>query len=151
MTDMHDKKTRSKNMSAIKGKNTQPELWVRKRLHALGYRYRLHYKSLPGKPDLVLKKYRAVIFIHGCFWHMHECSAFKFPSTRTEWWKTKLESNRERDQRQLKELHSLGWRVLIIWECAIKGRAKLGESKLLYIIETWLHSKISIKQIPDVL
>lgn len=119
---MHEPEVRSYNMSRIKGKNTKPELLVRKHLHAQGYRYNLHgkYKGtiLPGKPDIVLPKFRTVIFVHGCFWHAHEgCKYFKIPKTRTEFWEQKLLGNRERDMKHQMELRAMGWKVIVIWEC----------------------------------
>lgn len=140
MTDVHNKATRSRNMAAIKGKNTRPEVFLRKQLFARGYRYRLNDKKLPGKPDLVLKKYKAVIFVHGCFWHLHGCHMFKWPSTRSEWWREKLESNRSRDEKQLQALKAAGWRVLVICECTMKGRGKLQSDQLLKMVEEWLLS-----------
>src|SRR5690606_7566531 len=134
-------------MSAIRGTNTRPELFIRKELFARGYRYRLNDKRLPGKPDLVLKKYRAVIFVHGCFWHRHNCPLFKWPSTRAEWWKEKLEGNRVRDQRQLWELQELGWRTLVVWECALKGKLRLQPEDLFEQIEGWLLSDISHSEV----
>ena len=104
MTDIVDKATRSRMMSGIRGKDTRPEVLVRKALHALGFRYRLHNKSLPGKPDLSFPKYKAVIFIHGCFWHGHSCRYFKVPKTRTDFWQDKINSNRLRDAQQLVQL-----------------------------------------------
>lgn len=147
MTDVHNEITRSRNMSAIKGENTTPELFIRKELFARGYRYRLNDKRLPGKPDLVLKKYRAVIFVHGCFWHQHSCPLFKWPSTRAEWWKEKLEGNRLRDQRQLSELQGLGWRTLVVWECALKGKLRLQPEGLFEQIEGWLLSDTSHSEV----
>lgn len=108
-------------MSGIRGKNTKPELAVRSYLHACGYRFRLHRKDLPGQPDLVLPKYRLVIFVHGCFWHRHSgCYYATSPATRKEFWQEKLQKNVERDARQIEQLHELGWRVLTLWECGIK-------------------------------
>lgn len=138
MTDVHNPSTRSRNMAAIKGKNTKPELWLRKRLHALGFRYRLNVKELPGKPDIVLPKYKAVIFVNGCFWHMHDCSVFRLPSTRTDWWYEKLDANRKRDEAAQEALIKSGWRVLLAWECAIKGRTKMPEDELISGIQEWL-------------
>ena len=125
-------------MAAIKGKNTKPELWLRKRLHALGFRYRLNVKDLPGKPDIVLPKYKAAIFVNGCFWHMHDCDVFRLPSTRTEWWYEKLSKNQQRDLSNQNELIESGWRVLVVWECAIKGRKRMSEDELISGIEEWL-------------
>ncbi len=121
MTDVHDKATRSYNMSRIKGKDTKPEMIVRRFLHANRFRYRLHVKDLPGKPDIVLPKYRTVIFVHGCFWHGHEgCKYFKIPGTRTEWWREKIEKNRQNDKKAAKNLQKENWAVIVINECQLK-------------------------------
>lgn len=121
MTDIVDRVTRSRMMSGIGGKDTTPELAVRRFLHTRGYRFRLHVKDLPGSPDLVLKKYRLVIFVHGCFWHRHpDCFYATTPATRKEFWKTKLDRNVERDEQQLRQLKDLGWREMVIWECGIR-------------------------------
>ena len=121
MTDVHDKKTRSYNMSRVKNKDTKPEMLVRRFLHQKGFRYKLHDKSLPGKPDLVLPRYKVAIFIHGCFWHGHkECKYFTVPQTRTEWWQNKIEGNARNDQKAVKALKSAGWKVVIIWACQLK-------------------------------
>ena len=109
---------RSRNMSAIKSKNTKPEIKVRKVLHSMGYRFRLHSKDLPGSPDIVLPKYKTVIFVHGCFWHRHEnCKYTSTPKTRQEFWENKFNSNKKRDQKIQKEIIDLGWKFIIIWEC----------------------------------
>lgn len=121
MTDVHTPEARTRNMRAIRSKNTKPELMVRKALHARGFRYRLDGACLPGRPDIVLPKYKTVIFVHGCFWHGHQCKYFKRPKTRTEFWSEKIRTNKERDQRSVVELLSLGWHVIIVWECALKG------------------------------
>ena len=108
-------------MSRIRSKNTKPEVVVRKFLHAQGFRFRLHVKNLPGSPDIVLPKYRTVIFIHGCFWHGHEgCKKATLPKTRTEWWANKISRNIEHDQHSASALRELGWRVLVVWQCQIK-------------------------------
>lgn len=121
MTDVHDKETRSYNMSRIKGRNTKPEMLVRKFLFSNGFRYRLYDKKLPGKPDIVLPKYKTVIFINGCFWHGHEgCKFFVTPKTRTEWWLEKINGNIENDTVKIQKLKELGWRVIVIWECELK-------------------------------
>tara|TARA_R110001599_G_scaffold256820_1_gene457116 strand:- start:947 stop:1405 length:459 start_codon:yes stop_codon:yes gene_type:complete len=138
MTDIVDKKTRSKMMSGIRGKNTKPELLVRKELHKRGYRYKLHDKKLPGKPDLVFPKFKAVIQVNGCFWHKHNCHIFKWPKSRTDFWKHKILGNVERDKKQLCELESAGWRVLIVWECCFKGKSRLPVEKSIDSIVTWL-------------
>lgn len=121
MTDVHDKKTRSYNMSRIKGTDTKPEMLVRKYLHSKGIRYRLHNKKLPGTPDITLSKYHTVIFVNGCFWHGHEgCKYFVLPKTRTEWWKQKIEKTIIRDRKAINDLKELGWNCLVIWECELK-------------------------------
>lgn len=110
-------------MSQIKGKNTKIELIIRKKLWSLGYRYRLHKKDLPGKPDLVFPKYKTVIFINGCFWHRHGCKYTTNPKTRKEFWEIKFKQNIERDKKNISELKKAGWRVLVIWECEIKDNS----------------------------
>lgn len=122
MADVHDKKTRSFNMSRIKGKNTKPEILVRQFLYKNGFRYRLNYKKLPGRPDIVLPKYKTVIFTNGCFWHGHEnCKDFVVPKTRTDWWIDKINQTKNRDLSTSTELESLGWKVYVIWECELKS------------------------------
>ena len=126
MADVHTVEQRSRNMAAIRGKDTKPEIQIRQGLFSRGYRYRLHCSDLPGKPDLVLPKYRAAIQVQGCFWHKHDCRYFKWPATRPEFWRQKIEGNVVRDQRALYQLKIDGWRALIIWECALK-RCSSGE------------------------
>ena len=119
--DVHDKQTRSYNMSQIKGKNTKPEELVRKYLFAQGFRYRKNDKRLPGSPDIVLPKYKTVIFVNGCFWHGHEgCRYFVWPKSNTGFWKNKIKTNIERDKRKTSQLEELGWKVITIWECELK-------------------------------
>lgn len=121
MADVHTIETRSYNMSRIKSRNTKPEMLVRKFLFANGFRYRLNVKDLPGKPDLVLPKYKTVIFINGCFWHGHKgCRYFVLPKTRTEWWLQKIKGTMRRDKEAEIKLNVLGWRVITIWECELK-------------------------------
>lgn len=121
MADVHTKQQRSFNMSRIKGKNTKPEMVVRKFLHAHGYRYTLHNKKLPGKPDIVLPKYKTIIFINGCFWHGHEnCRYFVVPKTRTDWWLNKINTNKAKDAKAIKSLKKDGWKVITVWECKLK-------------------------------
>lgn len=125
MADVHSKETRSYNMARIKGKDTTPELLVRKFLHSKGLRYRLNSKNLPGKPDLYLAKYKTVVEVRGCFWHGHEnCKYFKLPKTRTEWWENKISDTKERDLANLQKLEELGIRTLVVWECDLKGEKK---------------------------
>lgn len=121
MVDVHNKITRSYNMSRVRGKDTKPEMLVRRFLHSCGFRYKLHDKSLPGKPDIVLPKYRTVIFIHGCFWHGHaRCKYFKVPQTRTQWWVDKIRRNKLNDTKGLRILRKEGWKVIVVWECGLK-------------------------------
>lgn len=138
MADVVSKEKRSEMMAGIRGKNTKPELIIRRGLHALGYRFRLHRKDLPGNPDIVLPKYGAVIFVHGCFWHGHDCHLFKIPSARPEFWQAKLERNRQRDVEVREALSRSGWRTLVIWECALKGKTRLGFDVALHEASTWL-------------
>lgn len=127
-------------MSGIRGKNTKPELLIRKALHARGFRYRVHCKDLPGNPDLCLPKYRAVIFVHGCFWHGHGCQLFKWPKTRPEFWRQKIGRNCEVDEAAFLALHLAGWRVAMVWECALKGRLRLPDGQVVAELEHWLKS-----------
>ncbi len=123
MADVHSPETRSYNMSQIKGKDTKPEMQVRKFLFAQGFRYRIHDKRLPGKPDIVLPKYKTVIFVHGCFWHGHEgCKYFEVPKTRTEWWLAKINRNTELDKLNKEKLQQLGWKIITIFECDLKPK-----------------------------
>lgn len=121
VADVHTIEQRRYNMQQIKSANTKPELLVRKFLHANGFRYSLHKKSLPGKPDIVLTKYKTVIFIHGCFWHGHaNCKYFTIPKTRTEWWTDKINANKINDTKAVKALKKEGWKVITVWECKLK-------------------------------
>ena len=139
MTDIVDIATRSRMMSGIRAQNTRPEIAVRRALHAKGFRFRLHDRTLPGRPDIVLPKFYAVIFVHGCFWHRHEgCKFASTPSTRPEFWDAKFEGNKQRDNRNLEELLSLGWRVATVWECAIRSK---GPSEIMDELGPWLRSE----------
>ena len=121
MVDVVSPADRSRMMAAIQGKNTKPELTVRRMLFASGYRFRLHWRDLPGTPDIVMPGRKVAIFVHGCFWHMHEgCRFSKMPATRPEFWKAKFEANVERDRRAVEKLQALGWRVLCVWECSTR-------------------------------
>lgn len=111
-------------MSGIRGRNTKPELLIRSLLHRQGFRFRLHVRKLPGKPDIVLQRYHAAIFVHGCFWHGHDCSLFKLPGTREEFWRQKIGRNKVNDQKASVALIAAGWRVGVVWECAIRGGNK---------------------------
>ena len=121
MVDRISEERRSWNMSRIRGKNTSPELRLRSLLHGAGYRFRLHDKKLPGRPDIVLKKYRTVIFVHGCYWHRHPgCPNTTTPGTRTDFWQSKFDGTVERDKRKARELRAIGWRPLTVWECELE-------------------------------
>jgi DNA mismatch endonuclease (patch repair protein) len=130
VTDTLNEKERSARMALVRGKDTKPELVVRRLVHSMGYRYRLHIASLPGKPDLVFAGKRKVIFVHGCFWHRHpssSCKLARMPKSRLEFWVPKLEGNRLRDERNKRELKRQGWKVLSIWECQIANLASLSK------------------------
>ena len=148
MPDVHDTATRSRNMAAVRGKDTKPELLIRRGLHGLGFRYRLQAKDLPGRPDLVLPKHRAVIFIHGCFWHGHDCHLFRLPGTRTQFWEQKISSNRERDCRTLLALSQRQWRTGIVWECAVRGRGSIGVGPALEQLAEWLRNDVPAIVLP---
>ncbi|POB00312.1 very short patch repair endonuclease [Chromobacterium sinusclupearum] len=126
MTDIVDTRTRSRMMSAIKGRDTAPEMVVKRFLHRFGFRFRLHKKQLPGRPDLVLPRWHAVIFVHGCFWHRHQgCKFATTPATRPDFWQRKFAANVQRDERQVRELKALGWKVAVIWECEVGSEDRL--------------------------
>ena len=130
------------NMSRIKGVDTSPEMLVRKLLWAEGFRYRLHRKDLPGKPDIVLPGYMAVIFVHGCFWHRHGCSLTTTPATNAAFWRSKFKENVARDKRDIALLRTDGWRVAVVWECMLKGRGNM-VSAVVAKIAAWLDSDLS--------
>lgn len=147
MVDVVSQEVRSRMMAGIRGKNTKPEIALRKGLHAAGFRFRLHDQKLPGKPDIVLARYKAVVFIHGCFWHGHECGLFKWPSTREEFWRAKIASNRKRDTQTATLLVEGGWRILTVWECAIRGRDKIGIEKVVRQAGEWLRTDAATDEI----
>lgn len=138
MVDITTSEIRSRMMSAIRAKNTKPEMLVRQALHRHGFRFRLHVRDLPGTPDLVLPRYRAVIFVNGCFWHRHQCALFKMPSTRTEFWREKLSKNQYRDARNVLHLRDAGWRVATVWECSLRAATKAGDVSLFIALGEWL-------------
>ena len=148
MSDVVDKVTRSRMMSGIKGKDTKPELQIRQMLHRRGFRYRLHASNLPGKPDLVFPKYHAVIQIHGCFWHRHQCHMFKWPKSRTQFWREKINSNALRDRHNELLLAERGWRVLTVWECSLKGKSRKPLDELGEEIANWLTEREPSQSIP---
>lgn len=124
MADTHSKEVRSMNMSHIRSTNSKPEEIVRKYLFAQGFRYRKNDKRFPGKPDIVLPRYRTVIFVNGCFWHKHDCPRFVWPSSNQEYWIPKITKNVERDERNYEALRQLGWKVIIVWECELKKNVR---------------------------
>jgi DNA mismatch endonuclease, patch repair protein len=142
VADVVSAAVRSRMMAGIKGKNTNPELLLRKGLHARGFRFRLHDRSLPGTPDIILPRYRAVIFAHGCFWHGHDCHLFKWPRTREEFWRAKIARNQELDAKAEATLAKTDWRHAVIWECALKGRARLPIGEVLASCAEWIRSEV---------
>ena len=128
MVDHVDSAKRSLNMAAVRSKNTEPELVVRKLIYGMGYRYRLHWKKLPGKPDLVFPGKRKVIFVHGCFWHGHDCIRGRLPSTNLDFWQQKIEKNKERDLQVRDQLESEGWNILTIWQCRLKNADEIKQT-----------------------
>lgn len=140
MTDVVSAVKRSQMMAGIGGKDTKPELVIRKALHSKGFRYRLHDLRLPGKPDLVFPRYNSVVFINGCFWHGHTCHLFKWPTTRRAFWRDKITGTVERDRRNRLLLESKGWRILTVWECSLKGKTRLKLSDVIATISTWIVS-----------
>src|SRR5882724_9415600 len=145
MIDVVDKITRSRMMAGIQGKNTKPELDLRRALHSLGLRYRLHASELPGRPDILLPRHRAAIQVHGCFWHRHEHCAFcTKPASNMRFWKSKFGDTVKRDKRNLEALRKLGWKVAIVWECSVKDE---GADAIAGKIAAWLHSASSFKEI----
>jgi len=140
MVDVLTAEQRSFNMSRIRGRDTKPELTLRQGLHALGFRFRLHRRDLPGRPDLVFVSRRAVIFAHGCFWHGHDCAMCRLPATRPEFWTAKIADNRTRDRQAEGKLRAAGWRVLIVWECALRGPARLPRNDVLTDCAVFLRS-----------
>lgn len=140
MPDVHNKATRSRNMAAIKAKDSKPELLIRRGLFRRGFRYRLHARHLPGCPDLVLPKYKAAIQVHGCFWHGHDCDLFQWPISRSGFWRDKIGGNQVRDASSDEELIARGWRVLTIWECAIRGRQAMPLGQVLDRAAAWIRA-----------
>lgn len=143
MADIVTAEVRSRMMSGIRGRNTKPELLLRRGLHKAGFRFRIHASELPGKPDIVFPRYNAILLAHGCFWHGHDCHLFKLPSTRQEFWQTKIERNRSVDARVLAALTEMGWRVGVVWECALKGRTRLPLDDVIQACAGWLRGRMS--------
>lgn len=147
MPDVFTKEKRSEVMSRIRGQNTSLELKIRKALFRRGFRYKLHEKNLPGKPDLVFPSYSSIIFIHGCFWHGHNCHLFKWPSTRSDFWELKINRNRQVDARNYRRLKEDNWFILTIWECALKGKKRQPLEDVIDSVEHWLLYETKDKQI----
>lgn len=135
-------------MSGIRSRNTKPERLVRSALHRLGFRFRLNVQSLPGKPDIVLPRYQAALFVHGCFWHGHDCRLFKLPGTRTDFWQRKFESNRANDLKARDALIAVGWRVATVWECAIRG-AGCDLEAVAQLLAHWLRSEEKLIEVRE--
>lgn len=150
MVDSVDRETRSRIMASIRGADTGPELAVRKALHARGFRYRVHVKKLPGRPDIVLPRFSAAIFVNGCFWHGHDCSLFRRPASRPLFWEEKLRRNRERDARVRETLGAAGWRCLTVWECSMRGPERRELEQVVDYIEGWLTGEGSRSEIRGV-
>nr|WP_092155674.1 very short patch repair endonuclease [Bosea sp. CRIB-10] len=140
MPDIVAPHVRSRMMSGIRGKNTKPELLLRKGLHARGFRFRLHDSALPGKPDIVFPVYRAVIFAHGCFWHGHDCHLFRWPKSREKFWHDKINRNKFVDRDTASALSTAGWRRGVVWECALKGKTRIPLIEVIELCENWLRS-----------
>lgn len=140
MPDVVSPETRSRMMSGIRGRDTKPELVLRRGLHAFGFRFRLHARELPGRPDMVFPRRRAALFAHGCFWHGHDCPLFRLPGTRAEFWQAKIDGNRQRDAAAEAALLEGGWRVGAVWECALRGRTALPFSTVMDRCAAWLRS-----------
>ncbi len=141
MVDVVDAATRSRMMSGIRGRNTKPEVFIRSLLHRQGFRFRLHASELPGRPDIVLPRYNAVVFVNGCFWHGHDCPLFKLPATRPDFWREKISRNQQNDIKANSAMFSRGWRVCVVWECAIRG-ANRDIGPLAQGLANWLRSDI---------
>ena len=148
--DIVDSKTRSRMMAGIRGKNTQPEIIIRRGLHARGFRFRIHDQRLPGKPDMVFSGRRAVILVNGCFWHGHDCHLFRWPSSRVEFWRRKISRTRIRDMEVRDALEAQGWRVLEIWECAMTGKTRHPIGEVLDMASTWLRLGVCSSEITGV-
>ncbi len=140
MPDVVNAATRSRMMAGIRGVDTTPERLIRSLLHRNGFRFTLHANDLPGKPDIVLPKYGAVIFVHGCFWHGHQCHMFKWPKSNSAFWRKKIEANSRRDTVNYQALRDANWRLLVIWECVLKGKDRCNEAGVSAALQTWLSS-----------
>ncbi|MEK3883645.1 very short patch repair endonuclease [Paenibacillus sp. PL2-23] len=140
MYDFVSPETRSRMMSGIKGKDTKPEIILRQGLHKLGFRYKLHDRNLPGMPDMVFPRYKAVIFANGCFWHGHSCHMFKWPSSNEQLWHNKINRNMEMDRENLSRLQEMNWRVGIVWECSLTGKYRINSEEVIELCAQWLEA-----------
>lgn len=147
MTDIVGPDVRSRMMAGIRSKDTKHEVKIRKSLHAVGFRYRIHRRDLPGTPDITFPRYRAVVFVHGCFWHGHECYLFKWPSTNSEKWTDKIQGNQRRDAKAVRILLATEWRVCIIWECALRGRSRLSLDAVVGKAAEWIRGSKCLVEI----
>ena len=151
MADVLTPEQRHKCMSSIQRENTSPEILLRSILHESGLRYRLHDKNLPGSPDIVFRRFRAVLFVHGCYWHSHGCFKSTIPKSRSDFWKNKFQDNRLRDQRNIQSLLEKGWRVMVVWGCALIGRESYPSSLILDKVNDWLLSSETLTQLPEII
>lgn len=152
MTDTLTPEERSERMSRVRGKNTRPEMIVRRLVHAMGYRYRLHRRDIPGTPDLAFPSRKKVIFMHGCFWHRHPdptCKLARMPKSRLDFWGPKLRENRKRDENNLRRLENLGWQILVVWECEIRHKEQLENRLLEFLREDWRCKRSSCSREPE--
>lgn len=149
MVDVVSPDVRSRMMSGIRSRNTKPEMLLRRGLHRAGFRYKLHDRSLPGRPDMVFPRWHAVLFAHGCFWHGHNCHLFKWPATREKFWKAKIGRNREVDARPEKALRAAGWRRAIVWECALRGKSRMPVDDVFGRLAEWLESGSDRIELPS--
>ena len=147
MTDIVRPDVRSRMMASVRSKDTKHEIKIRKSLHAAGFRYRLHRRDLPGTPDITLPRYRAVVFVHGCFWHGHSCHLFKWPSTNKETWATKIQANQTRDAKAVTKLLETEWRVCIVWECALRGVNRYTLEDVIAVVDRWIFSESKLCEI----
>ena len=145
MIDVVDRATRSRMMAGIKGKNTKPERFLRSALHGMGYRYRLGGRGLPGRPDLVFPARRVVVFVHGCFWHMHDCEYFKWPSNNASFWREKIVGNAARDKQVHQQLEKAGWKVVVVWECELRRPGYVLPNRAIRRLERILEARASLR------
>jgi DNA mismatch endonuclease (patch repair protein) len=138
---------RSRRMASVRQSHTEPELVVRRLMHRAGLRFRVADRRLPGSPDIVLPRWRTVVFVHGCFWHGHDCPLFKLPRTRTEWWRAKVASNINRDQRAVECLVAMGWRAITVWQCALKGKGRLASADLAAALSNAVRMNSSLTEV----